>query len=128
MIVGMGLEIVEIERVREEYERRGDSWIEEILLPAELGYCRTKHSPYAFYAVRLAAKEAFAKALGTPGGRSFSPHDLEVVRDEHGKPSLAVSGEALRFARERGADRFHLSLTHARDHAAAAVVLESSAG
>lgn len=125
MIVGVGLEIVEIGRVRDECERRGEGWIEEVLLPAELDYCRSKQSSYAYYAVRLAAKEACAKALGGPDGRKFPLLDLEVVRNEDGKPSLNVSGEAQRLAGEQGVTRFHLSLTHARDHAAAAVVLES---
>jgi holo-[acyl-carrier protein] synthase len=124
LILGVGLEIMEIEPFREELARRGDSRIEQVLSTAEIEYCRTKHSPFAYYAVRIAAKEAFRKAMGGAGQETIPWLDMEVRHDPGGRPSLLLHGEAARLAGERGVRRTHLSLTHSRSHAAAAVLLE----
>jgi holo-[acyl-carrier protein] synthase len=125
MIVGIGLDLIEIARFEEEISRRGDGLIEEVLLPEEIAYCRSLHVPSASYAARFAAKEAFLKALGRGLGRGLVWHHIEILRSEDGAPTLRLGGEAERLAAERGVRRTHVSLTHSRTHAAAAVILES---
>jgi len=125
MIVGIGLDLIEIARFDGELSRGGNDLVEEVLLPAEVAYCRSLHSPSASYAARFAAKEAFFKALGTGLRGRLGWHDVEVVRSPEGAPSLRLGGEAERLASERGVRRVHVSLTHSRTHAASAVILES---
>ena len=104
---------------------RSDCLVEEVLRPAELDYCRSMQDPDPFYAARFAAKEALFKALGTGRRGNMSWHDVEVVRSAEGRPSLELSGETRRVVSELGVSRVHVSLTHARTHAAAVVLVES---
>ena len=124
MIVGIGVDLVEVERIRREVERNGEQVLQEVLTPDELEYCRSMARPYPSLAVRFAAKEALLKALGTGKRGAMSWQDQKVRRDELGKPDLVLTGPTGEAVRELGADRVHLSLTHTAEHAMAAVVLE----
>lgn len=125
MIVGTGLDLVPVDRLAGFHRRRGDEGLLRLFTGAELDYCRGAASFAASLAARFAAKEAFFKALGTGFGRGGRWTDVEVVRDELGAPALRLSGRALACAGRLGARRWHLSLTHTDQIAAATVILES---
>jgi holo-[acyl-carrier protein] synthase len=122
VIVGLGLDVCEIARVRRSLTRHGDRFMARLLTPAEAAYCARHADPATPFAGRFAAKEALIKALGAPEGLRW--HDMEVVRDARGRPSLALRGAAAEAAASLGAVRSHLSLTHDAGVAAAVVVLE----
>lgn len=123
MIVGIGIDLVELDRVARGYEQFGERYLEKILTHGERD-ALPKH-PVPFLAARFAAKEAASKALGTGLARGVTLHDLEVVGGERGKPEMVFHGAARARAEELGVVRIHVSLTHGRDTAAAVVVLET---
>ena len=124
MVLGLGLDVVEIARIRKilegppEHARR---FVERCFTAREQGYCARERDPAARYAARFAAKEAASKALGVPKGIGF--HDVEILRDE-GPPTLAFDGVAFRAAAELGVARALVTLTHDGGVAVAVVVLE----
>ena len=124
MILGLGIDIVEIDRIERAASRHGGRFLRRIFTEAEREFADSTARPAEHLAARFAAKEAAAKALGTgvAGGVRF--REMEVVREGSGKPSMRLSGRAAERARELGATRVHVSLTHTRSHAAAVVVLE----
>ena len=124
MILGIGVDLVAIERVAALIERHGERALGRLFAPAEIRYCHSRSRPMESFAARFAAKEAFFKALGTGWGGGGEWAEVEVVSSESGAPSLRLSGAAAERARERGVQRLHLSLTHTDDTAGAYVVLE----
>ncbi len=127
MIVGHGIDLVEIARIREILERFVARFREKIFTPDERAYCDAQRDPAPHYAARFAAKEAAAKALGTGIGGEAGWHEIEVRRDANGAPSLVLRGTALARMTELGARRSHLSLSHTGGHAIASVILEREA-
>lgn len=124
MIVGVGMDLVQIQRVHELLERKGERALARLFTPAEVARCRGGRSPRESFAARFAAKEAFFKALGTGWGRGGSWTEVEVVSAPSGAPSLRLHGAAAALAEAAGVKRVHLSLTHTDELAAAYVVLE----
>jgi len=122
MIKGLGLDLVEIDRIRRIAQRFGERFHERILTPAERACLGADQVRYL--ASRFAAKEAAVKALGTGFRDGIGFHDIETTADALGKPLLALSGAALARARALGVTGLHLSITHGRDTACAVVVLE----
>ncbi len=123
MIVGVGLDVCSIERMRKALERHGDRFFSRICSDAEKGDLRGPDTA-TFLAGRFASKEAFAKALdGAPG---VGWHEIEVRRTPTGRPCLELTGNALALVEKHGASRWHLSITHDAGIAAAVVVLEGS--
>ncbi len=125
MIVGLGTDLAEIDRVSRSIERFGDRFLSRIYTPGEIAYCRRKKSFAESFAARFAAKEAGAKALGTGISRGVSWHEFEVQREPSGRPVMVLSGRAAELARELGAVRISLSLTHTGGLAMAVVILEA---
>ncbi len=125
MILGIGVDIVEIARLGLALERQADRFIRRVFTPGEQEYCRAHRDPVPHYAARFAAKEALFKALGTGWARGVSWLDVDVRRDGQGAPSISLQGEADRISRSLGATRVHLSLSHSRDSAVAIVILEA---
>lgn len=124
MIVGTGLDLVEIVRVKHMIESLGDRMYARLFSESEAAYIRNKPLPAQHAAVRLAAKEAAFKALaGNDLARRITWRDVEVVSDRHGIPSIKLHGAAQLRARELGVTRIHVSLTHTRDTAGAVVVM-----
>ena len=124
MIVGLGIDAIDIDRIARMYADKGDRMLQRLFRPDELKYLSTKLEPAQHLAVRLAAKEATYKALaGNELARRITWRDVEVISDSHGIPSIKLHGVADRRARELGVTRIHVSLTHSRDTAAAVVVL-----
>lgn len=125
MIVGIGIDQVDVERMEGVLSRRPERAAERLFTAAERRTCRERASPAECFAARFAAKEAFLKALGTGLGRGIAWHEVEVVvPDGGGRPRLRVFGTAARRLREAGGSSVHLSFTHEAGAATAMVVLE----
>jgi holo-[acyl-carrier protein] synthase len=124
MIVGTGVDITEVSRIKAAVERFGDRFLERVFTPDEVRYCTAKANPAERLAARFAAKEAGMKALGTGLRHGITWHDVEVVRQPGGRPAVRFSGKAAEFAERLGCKRAHLSLTHTAEQAMAFVVLE----
>jgi len=124
VIVSIGIDIVEVYRIRETISRT-PRFVERVFTPAERDYCQAKGAAAAqSFAARFAAKEAFLKALKTGWRGKITWHDIEIRSDEAGVPSLKIAGEAKTLLENLGANRIHLSLSHTTEHAVAQVILE----
>lgn len=121
MIIGIGIDIVEIERIAAAIER--DAFVRRIFTPGEQAYCEERgRQRAASYGARFAGKEALLKALGTglSGGRW---QEIEILPDAKGQPQVRLMGSFAQAAAAQGVERIYISLTHARHYAAAQVVL-----
>jgi holo-[acyl-carrier protein] synthase len=126
MVIGIGTDLAEIDRVERSIERFGERFLDRIYTAGEQAYCLRKKSSSESFAARFAAKEAGAKALGTGISRGVSWQEFEVRREPGGRPTLHLSGRAAELAAQLGVVRVSLSLTHSRELAMAVVVLESA--
>ena len=126
MIVGSGIDLVEIDRIRHSVERFGARFLNKVYTAAEQEYCLRKRNSAESLAARFAAKEAGAKALGTGMSHGVTWLEIEVVREPGGRPTLRFHGRAAERARTLNAHRAALSLTHTASLAQASVVLEDS--
>jgi len=125
VIVGIGLDLAEVGRIRAAAERHGRRFIERIYTPAEIAYAERKANRYERYAARFAAKEAGMKAIGTGWRRGVRWHDFEVLNLPSGRPTLRFHGVAAQVAEELGVRNTVLSLTHTADQGIAIVILEA---
>ena len=126
MIISIGIDIVEVYRIRETLART-PRFAERVFTAKEREYCESKGAAAAqSYAARFAAKEAFLKALRTGWRGKITWHDVEIVSGENGVPSLEIRGEARKILENLGADKIHLSLSHTTEHAVAQVILEKN--
>src|SRR5665213_3862137 len=127
MVIGLGTDLIEIERIERSVARFGERFLERVFTPGEIAYCHAKQKGSAeSFAARFAAKEAGAKALGTGISRGVSWREFEVKRKPGQRPELHLSGRAAEIARELGVNRMSLSLTHSREMSMAVVVAEDS--
>lgn len=125
MIVGSGVDLCEVERIRKAVEAaHGARLVERVFTPREIAYARRKANPYERFAARFAAKEAGMKALGTGWRAGLTWHDLEVVNLPSGKPSLELHGRAAEIAARLRVRNVALSITHTAGQAMAMVILE----
>ena len=125
MIVGIGTDLAEVDRIRVAIERHGRRFIERIYTPVEIAYVERKVNRYERFAARFAAKEAGMKAIGTGWRRGVRWRDFEVANLPSGRPTLRLHGVAARIAGELGVSNISLSLTHTSVQAMAIVILES---
>jgi holo-[acyl-carrier protein] synthase len=125
MIVGTGIDLAEVDRIRAACERFGPRFIERIFTPAEIAYVERKANRFERYAGRFAAKEAGMKAIGTGWKRGVRWKDFEVANLASGKPALQLHGIAATFAERLGVKNISLSITHTKTTGMAFVVLES---
>jgi holo-[acyl-carrier protein] synthase len=125
MILGTGIDMVEIERVARSIERYGHRFLERVYTPAEIAYCQRKRRNAAeSFAARFAAKEAAAKALGTGIGFGVTWREMEVGREPAGRPLLLLHGRAAEIGRALGVRNSSLSITHTGTQSMALVILE----
>ncbi len=124
MVIGVGTDLMEIERIAHTVERFGDAFLGRVFTPAEIAYCQRKKNAAESLAARFAAKEAGAKALGTGISRGVSWREMEVRRAPGQRPELHLSGRAAEIAAQLGIRRVSLSLAHSRGVAIAMVVAE----
>jgi len=124
MIVGTGVDLAEVPRIRASIERFGAKFVDRIYTPAEIAYVERKANRFERYAARFAAKEAGMKAIGTGWRRGVKWQDFEVANLPSGKPTLRFHGAAARFAEQLGVRSVALSLTHTSELGMAHVILE----
>ena len=125
MIVGLGLDIAEIDRIEAAIARHGAPFLERLFTPAEVAYCERHKNRDERYAARFAAKEAAMKALGTGWSRGVRWRDIEVVREPGGKPTLRLTGVAREIADRLGVKHIAMTITHSGNLALAEVIFES---
>jgi holo-[acyl-carrier protein] synthase len=125
MILGCGVDIIEVERIRSAAERHGDRFVQRILHPSELAYAKSHRDPGPFLAVRFAAKEAVSKAFGTGIGAALGWLDIEVAKRESGEPFVVLHGKGQELMSARGGRTLHLTLSHTQHYAVAVAILES---
>ena len=124
MIVSIGVDIIEVYRIRETLERT-PRFVERVFTEKEREYCEARGAAAAqSYAARFAAKEAFLKALRTGWRGKIGWQDIEIKNDEQGAPYFEISGEAREILENLGANKIHLSISHTTEHAIANVILE----
>lgn len=122
--LGVGVDLVEVERVRRMLAEKGTHVFDRLLTPDEAAYCRSRPDPTEHVAVRLAAKEAVYKALqGSEEARGIGWREIEVVREQDGRPQVTLHGLARRRAQELGAAQVMLSLSHTHEAAMAVAIV-----
>jgi holo-[acyl-carrier protein] synthase len=124
LIVGLGVDIAEVGRVKAAIERYGETFLRRVYSANEREYCERFRNKYERYAGRFAAKEAAMKALGTGWSRGVRWVDIEVVREKGGRPTIKLAGEAANVADRLHVKHIALSITHSADQAFAQVVFE----
>jgi holo-[acyl-carrier protein] synthase len=128
MILGIGIDLLEVPRMERALQRRGDRLLHRLFTVAERDACAAAGGGTMRWAARFAAKEAVLKALGTGWAHGVGWHQVEILRNGAGRPHVRLSGQARRTAQEMGASSCHVSLTHQKDNAAAVAILEGAAG
>src|SRR5271156_3981470 len=116
-IIGHGIDLVEIERIRRLHEEHGKHFLDRVFTPAEQKYCADNPKRYFEHlAGRFAAKEAVLKVLGTGWRGGIAWTDIEVRAEPSGQPTIHLSGECLRIASRQGIGRWHISISHIETH------------
>jgi holo-[acyl-carrier protein] synthase len=124
MILGTGIDMIEVERVA--FSAGRDSGFREMVFSKrEIEYCESKASPFQHYAARFAAKEAFLKAIGRGWDSSLALHEIEIVNEVNGKPRLLLSGKTAETLESLEIRSIHVSLSHLKTYASAVVIVES---
>jgi len=126
MLLGSGVDLIEVGRIAESMERFGERFLRRVYTAREIAYCSGRRSAAESFAARFAAKEAGAKALGTGMSFGVAWTQIEVARSSTGRPMLELSGAALRHAERLGVCAISLSLSHTDALAIAMVVLEGA--
>jgi holo-[acyl-carrier protein] synthase len=124
MILGVGIDIIEVPRIQASYEKFGERFLQRILRPGEIGYCLSFKHPGPHLAARFAAKEAVSKAFGTGIGSQLGWQDMEVRHKDSGEPYLVLHGAGLELLAKRGGKEVRISLSHTANHATAVAILE----
>jgi holo-[acyl-carrier protein] synthase len=124
MVLGLGTDLIEIERVQASMDRFGERFLDRVFTEGEIAYCMRKKQSAESFAARFAAKEAGAKALGTGINRGVSWKEIEVRREIGQRPTLHFSGRAGELADAMGVRRVQLSLSHSRKLAMAMALIE----
>jgi holo-[acyl-carrier protein] synthase len=125
LILGIGIDIIEVARIQASHEKFGERFLNRILHPGEIAYCLSHKMPAPFLAARFAAKEAISKAFGTGIGAQLGWHDMEVARRESGEPYVILHGKGEELLKQRGGRIVLISLSHTQQHATAVAVLEN---
>ncbi|MCC6589558.1 MAG: holo-[acyl-carrier-protein] synthase [Bryobacterales bacterium] len=124
MILGTGIDLAEVDRIKAAIERHGDRFLHRVYTAREIAYVERKANRFERYAARFAAKEAGMKAIGTGWRGGITWHDFEVVNEPSGRPTLRLTGRAAEVAERMGVKRINLSLTHTGQNGMAFVVVE----
>ncbi len=124
MIIGVGIDIVEVDRMGRSLDDK-DGLLDEIFTSSEIEYCRKKRFPAEHFAARFCAKEALFKALGEGYRGGMSWREIEIQNDDSGKPQIVISGKVKRLADSLQVGSIFLSISHSRQYAIANVIVES---
>ena len=126
MILGVGIDIIEVARIQASHEKFGERFLNRILRPDEISYCLSNKAPGPFLAARFAAKEAISKAFGTGIGAQLGWLDMEVGRKPNGEPFVILHDGGKKLFEERGARALRISLSHTQTYATAIALLEGA--
>lgn len=121
MIVGLGIDIIEIDRIAASVERYGDRFLEKIFTEREREYCLSKGNKYQHLAARFAGKEAVAKALGGIYKGGWSWQDIEILNGNNGEPLVKLGGNLTNLVNEKR--KLMISMSHSRDYVTAMSIL-----
>ncbi len=121
MVIGIGIDIIEISRVKESIEKYGDKFLNKIYTKQELDYCLSKSEKYQHFAARFAAKEAVYKALTSGWEESIGWHDVEILNQPNGMPIVNKKGKLARFLAE--GKNLKISMSHSRDYVACVAII-----
>lgn len=121
MILGIGIDIIEIDRVKESIDRFGDHFLNKIYTPNELEYCLSKHNKYQHFAARFAAKEAIYKALSSEWGREISWQDIDIMNEPNGLPIVKFSGNLAEFVNDN--KDIKISMSHSDNYVACVAIV-----
>ena len=124
MVLGIGIDIIEVARIQASHERFGERFLNRILHPNEISYCMSYREPAPFLAARFAAKEAISKAFGTGIGAQLGWQDMEIGRKPSGEPFVVLHEGGQKLLEARGARKVLISLSHTQNYAAAVALLE----
>ena len=124
MICGIGIDLVEIRRIENILKKWGEKFTGRVYSESEIEYCQKHAHPAIHYAARFAAKEAFLKSIGIGLAGGARLKDIEVIRNQQGKPGLNLHNKAKTISNRYGTLTVHLSITHTKNYATAVVVLE----
>lgn len=124
MTVGLGIDVIDVARIRGSCERFGDRFLRRVLRDSEVAYCQGLVDPAPSVAARFAAKEAVSKAFGTGIGSELGWHDIEILRLPSGQPTIRLHGLGAVLLAKIGGNCVHISLTHTREYAAAVAIIE----
>ncbi|MHB8138296.1 MAG: holo-ACP synthase [Smithellaceae bacterium] len=124
MIYGVGIDLVENERIEKIIGKWGDKFLCRVFSEKEIEYCGRHAQASLHYGARFAVKESFLKAIGTGLGRGVKLQEIEVVNQEGGKPELMLHGGALHYFNQAGIKTAYISITHTKKYASALVLLE----
>ncbi len=125
MILGIGIDIIEVARITASLEKFGERFGQRILLPDEMAYCLSHQHPGQFVAARFAAKEAISKAFGTGIGAQLGWQDMEIAHKESGEPIAILHGKGMELFESRRAKRLLVSISHTKEYAAVMAILEN---
>jgi len=121
MIRGIGVDIIEIERIRDSIQDQGERFLEKVFTPQEIAYCSAKYNSAQHYAARFAAKEAVSKALSTGWAGEFRWKDVELTNDPSGQPHMTLHGP---LREKLAGTSVFVSMSHSHSHVVAMVVLD----
>jgi holo-[acyl-carrier protein] synthase len=124
MLIGTGVDLIEVERIAHSIERYGERFLRRVYTDHEIAYCTRRRTSAESFAARFAAKEAGAKALGTGISRGVTWNEFQVGRQPGGRPILELRGRAALLATQLGVKSISLSLTHTASLAMATVMME----
>src|SRR3954452_17600711 len=123
MIIGIGLDLAEVDRIEQAIAKHGERFLTRIYTEAERRYCESKPNKFERFAGRFAAKEAAMKAIGTGWRRGVAWREFEVMRAPSGQPIIVFHGKALEFAKALGVKKALVTITHSEKSAIAQVLL-----
>lgn len=124
MIIGTGIDMIEVERV-EARVMRDTGFREMVFSIGEIEYCESRADPFQHYSARFAAKEAFLKAIGSGWDSGLTLHEIEIVNEKNGRPLIRISGNTAITLVSLNIRAIHVSLSHLKSYASAVVILES---
>ena len=125
MIIGIGIDIIEVVRVKRLFDEYGKRFVERVFTEIEIDYCEHMAHPAMHFAARFAAKEAFLKAIGTGLTGGISWREIGIINEDSGKPQLHYEGKAAEIAKKLGTNNTYISLSHNKEYATAIVVIEN---
>ena len=123
MVIGSGVDIIEVDRVKEAVKKYGDNFLKKVFTNNEIKYSHRKRFAYQHLAARFATKEAVLKAFGGGWMRTLPWKDVEIINDRNGKPEIKLYGEAKRLYEKKNIKRIVVSMSHTKIYAVANAIL-----